>query len=301
MILFLVCKWFINEWELSHPQQPSRRHCRKRENSLHNIRHGMVWEFNVSNGLQFVAITGHWVFPFYHFKRHREHISLLPGTSYNLCCSLASGTDDNGSKWSHFGGNLEELVCQDSIVCSSCWFGLHRLLHYWVTNSTLLCFVQNGGNDRKRKPVLYCCNSRRKRFRVFLFPDSRRHGNNSCRNMAAYESKISSYSASNRHSLYDVCNFANCVFFLPRVQLVWYKKFFSTFSAFFVFGTTLCFVITVFSYFKVYRIIRPHQSQIQTNQNAIDIDKYKKSVFNLQFCIFLHYFYWVTFPLCVAF
>ena len=48
------------------------------------------------------------------------------------------------------------------------------------------------------------------------------------------------------------------------------------------------FFITGFSYFKVFRIIRHHQSQIQTNRNAIDIDKYKKSVFTI--CYFLAIF-----------
>ena len=56
---------------------------------------------------------------------------------------------------------------------------------------------------------------------------------------------------------------------------------FSAVIVIFFFGAALCFFITGFSYFKVFRIIRHHQSQIQANQNAIDIDKYKKSVFTI--------------------
>jgi len=56
---------------------------------------------------------------------------------------------------------------------------------------------------------------------------------------------------------------------------------FSAFIVVFCIGSVLCFFITGFSYFKVFRIIRNHQSQIQTNRNTIDIDKYRKSVFTI--------------------
>ena len=67
----------------------------------------------------------------------------------------------------------------------------------------------------------------------------------------------------------------------------WYytNEYFSAFIVAFFFGAALCFFITGFSYFKVFRIIRHHQSQIQTNQNAIDIDKYKKSVFTIVYIL----------------
>ena len=63
----------------------------------------------------------------------------------------------------------------------------------------------------------------------------------------------------------------------------WYhtNEFFSVFIVIFFLTAALCFFITGFSYFKVFRIIRHHQSQIQTTRNAIDIDKYKKSVFTI--------------------
>jgi len=63
----------------------------------------------------------------------------------------------------------------------------------------------------------------------------------------------------------------------------WYytNEYFSALTVIFFSGAALCFFITGFSYFKVFRIIRHHQSQIQANRNAIDIDKYKKSVFTI--------------------
>ena len=42
--------------------------------------------------------------------------------------------------------------------------------------------------------------------------------------------------------------------------------------------------LTAFAYFKVFRIIRRHQNQVQTNRNAIDMKKYKKSI-NTMLCI----------------
>ena len=80
----------------------------------------------------------------------------------------------------------------------------------------------------------------------------------------------------------------------------WYntKRFFTTYSVFFVFGATLCFFSTGFSYFKVFRIIRHHKSQIQTNRNAIDIEKYKKSVFTILYILALFLLSYVPFVAC---
>ncbi|XP_020622052.1 olfactory receptor 4F21-like [Orbicella faveolata] len=73
------------------------------------------------------------------------------------------------------------------------------------------------------------------------------------------------------------------IVFFASLMYYWYHstEFLKLFITVFVFGAALCFFITVFAYFKVFRIIRHHQSQIQTNQNAIDIGKYKKSVFTI--------------------
>ncbi|KAL9958812.1 hypothetical protein ACROYT_G035876, partial [Oculina patagonica] len=55
-----------------------------------------------------------------------------------------------------------------------------------------------------------------------------------------------------------------------------------------------CYLITSFAYFKVYRIIRHHQQQVQANktsqqfgQSAIDLAKYKKSVASMLYILFL--------------
>ncbi len=56
----------------------------------------------------------------------------------------------------------------------------------------------------------------------------------------------------------------------------------------------ICYLATSFAYFKVYRIIRRHQQQVQANETsqnfgrqAIDLAKYKKSVASMLYVIFL--------------
>ena len=77
----------------------------------------------------------------------------------------------------------------------------------------------------------------------------------------------------------------------------WYKtnEFFSAFIVVLLFGAALCFSLTIFAYFKVFRIIREHQSQVQTNQNAIDIEKYKKSFFTILFILAIFLLSYVPF------
>ncbi|KAL9969637.1 hypothetical protein ACROYT_G021874 [Oculina patagonica] len=53
----------------------------------------------------------------------------------------------------------------------------------------------------------------------------------------------------------------------------------------FLLVAALCFILNVFAYFKVFRIIRHHQSQVQTNQNTIDVKKYQKSVFTILYIL----------------
>ena len=59
------------------------------------------------------------------------------------------------------------------------------------------------------------------------------------------------------------------------------------FTVLVVLAAAFYFVITVLAYYKVYRIIRHHQSQVQTNESAIDIEKYKKSVFTILYILAL--------------
>ena len=77
------------------------------------------------------------------------------------------------------------------------------------------------------------------------------------------------------------------ILFFASLMYHWYysTEFLRLFITVSVFGAIFCFFTSVFSYFKVFRIIRQHQSQIQTNQNAIDIKKYKKSVFTILYIL----------------
>ena len=128
-----------------------------------------------------------------------------------------------GRKCVDFGSNLEEPVSLDSILCSSCWFVLHRLLQ-WIAKSTILCFVQISGISREENTDLLfrCCHT--SRWILFFLPNSHRHDNNSCRKMAAHESKNSSYSASSRNTLYHVCSSPNCARCCAHVRLVLYEQ-----------------------------------------------------------------------------
>ena len=55
--------------------------------------------------------------------------------------------------------------------------------------------------------------------------------------------------------------------------------------AIFFLAVVLCIVLTAFAYFKVFQIIRRHQNQVQLNQNAIDMEKYKKSIFTILYIV----------------
>ena len=63
-----------------------------------------------------------------------------------------------------------------------------------------------------------------------------------------------------------------------------------------------CYLTTSFAYFKVYRIIRSHQQQVQANavsqnyaQHAINLAKYKKSVITMLFILALLAFCFIPF------
>ena len=82
----------------------------------------------------------------------------------------------------------------------------------------------------------------------------------------------------------------------------WYhtKEYFSAFIVVFVLGAALCFFITVFAYFKVYRIIRLHQNQVQSYENAIDIEKYKRSVLTILYILAIYLLSYVPFVCCIV-
>lgn len=60
-------------------------------------------------------------------------------------------------------------------------------------------------------------------------------------------------------------------------------------KAVFLLGAGVSVVVTAFSYFKVFRIIRQRQCLMQTNENAIDISRKIQKVYlhnNVYFCNF---------------
>ena len=66
----------------------------------------------------------------------------------------------------------------------------------------------------------------------------------------------------------------------------------------------LCAVLISFSYFKVYRIIRRHQQQVHANQNfgqpAINLEKYKKSVYTILYILGVFYISYLPFSISVG-
>ena len=92
------------------------------------------------------------------------------------------------------------------------------------------------------------------------------------------------------------------IVFLACNMYSWYhtNEYFSAFTVVFVLGAALCFSITVFAYFKIYRIIRRHQNQVQNYENAIDIKKYKKSVFTILYILAIYLLSYVPFVCCIV-
>ncbi|XP_078374353.1 uncharacterized protein LOC144657867 [Oculina patagonica] len=82
---------------------------------------------------------------------------------------------------------------------------------------------------------------------------------------------------------------------------IWYymNEFLGVYSVTFCLCAAICFVITVVAYFKVFQIIRHHQNQVQTNQNAIDIDKYRKSVFTIFYILVIFLLSYVPYLCCL--
>ncbi len=76
------------------------------------------------------------------------------------------------------------------------------------------------------------------------------------------------------------------------------EKLFSVITVIFLLAAALCVVLHVFAYFKVFQIIREHQNQVQTNQNAIDLKKYKKSLFAILYILAIFLFSYVPFVCC---
>ena len=79
-------------------------------------------------------------------------------------------------------------------------------------------------------------------------------------------------------------------------QIITRDRFTREINTAFLLFTLLCLTITTVAYFKLFRIIRRHQQQIQANelshnfgQPVIDFIKYKKSVFSILYILILFY------------
>ena len=101
-------------------------------------------------------------------------------------------------------------------------------------------------------------------------------------------------------TLYIACLLVLLAFFAGQIYHRSYtNEFFSVFIVLLLLGAALNFSLTLFAYFRVFQIIRQHQSQVQTNQNAIDIKKYKKSVFTILYILTIFLLSYAPFLVCV--
>ena len=77
------------------------------------------------------------------------------------------------------------------------------------------------------------------------------------------------------------------VFLLLMAPVAWYSRYQrqKALTVVYLLLGAFCVVVTAFAYFKVFQIIRHHQNQVQTNENAIDIEKYKRSIFTILYIL----------------
>ena len=94
---------------------------------------------------------------------------------------------------------------------------------------------------------------------------------------------------------------AGLLFIFVAVRMyILYKneKTFNTIFPIYYLSGAVCVVLTAFAYSKVFLIRRHHQNQVQTNQNAFDIDKYKKSMSTILYILAVFVFSYVPFLCC---
>lgn len=93
-----------------------------------------------------------------------------------------------------------------------------------------------------------------------------------------------------------VCKIFGVFLLLP----VFYLAFRPVSNVLIFFFGILCFVLTSVAYYKVFKIVRQHQQQVQVNQQAIDAAKYKKSVFTVLFILLLFLASYIPNWLCLT-
>ena len=77
------------------------------------------------------------------------------------------------------------------------------------------------------------------------------------------------------------------ILMLPVALYAWYfrMKVLAVITILYFLMGAFCVAATAFSYFKVFQIIRHHQNQVQTNESAIDMAKYKRSIYTILYIL----------------
>ena len=89
------------------------------------------------------------------------------------------------------------------------------------------------------------------------------------------------------------------VIIAARMYLYNRKEILNVLVAIFLLAGAVFVVVMALSYFNVFRIIRHHQCQVQTNENAIDIEKYKKSIFTILFILAVFILSYIPYICCM--
>ena len=89
-------------------------------------------------------------------------------------------------------------------------------------------------------------------------------------------------------------------FFLRHMYISFIPtKAFFVLEILYFFGGGLCIIVTAFAYFKVFQIIRHHYNQVQANSHAIDMQKFKKSVFTILYILAIFVLSYIPYLCCI--
>ena len=86
--------------------------------------------------------------------------------------------------------------------------------------------------------------------------------------------------------IYSVSAFLLILLVACRVYTYYYPNLaLNVIVAIYYLAGLFCIALTAFAYFEVFQIIRHHQNQVRANENAIDMEKYKKSIFTILYIV----------------
>ncbi len=111
-------------------------------------------------------------------------------------------------------------------------------------------------------------------------------------------SKISSYSASSHYSLCSVCSISSCHVSCSHV-LEGKQRDQKRIACSLLIGHSTLYRSHCLCLLRVFWIIRHHQIQVQTNENAIDMEKYKKSIFTILYILGVFVLSYIPFLCCL--